>query len=74
MTKAKYPKYVKMSNSTCLRLTEADTYYRDAGAWEVGVETIEGKFYSVSSVKSVNGKLLTPCTAAEYRKDNAGYL
>lgn len=66
------PKYVMMGN-TALRLTDRGTYHRDAGKWDVEYRVEDDKIYSVSPVKSVDGRELTTTTKDEWYEQNKDY-
>lgn len=73
MNTNKVIKYVKLGSSA-LRLTSDNTYYRDAGIWEVEYKLIDGKLFSVSTMDHLNNVELIPITEEEWYKDNEGYV
>lgn len=63
----------------CLRLQEdGQTYWRDAGAWRVGTEEVDGKLQFVRDDSRVAVKIeglpVIPVTKAEWAEDNDGYI
>lgn len=72
-----YPMYVKLEGC-CLRL-EGNSYYRDAGNWEVDFREVDGKLIVHEPSKSspmnhAHGRELVPCSKEEWREDNSGYV
>lgn len=72
------PQFVKLGKAV-LRLEKYDglhkvQYWRDAGAWGVGIMFRRGKFYSVSDNDDLDFKELTPATLEEWQEDNTGYI
>ncbi len=69
------PKFVMLGNSA-LRL-RGDTYYRDAGNWDVKYKFIDGKLVSWNwgfGMPWLHRQPLIEITEEKYREDNAGYV
>lgn len=70
-----FPNFVLMNGSCLVR--SGNTYFRDAGAWEVHFIEQNGKLFvnELSGPMShCHGKEIVECTEAEWRKDNEGYV
>ncbi len=92
MKRPKYVRMNGKESSTCLRFIRGelvhhhngsktrtpDTYFKDAGHWEVRIEERDGKLFSADAYSGKHPQLvgheLVPCTKEEWKKDNGGYV
>jgi len=77
ITRPKYVNLVMGAHTTALRLTDKDTYYRDAGNWEVEATEVNGKLVAKSDdgrLKHVNGLPLIEVARWVWEESNRGYV